>query len=148
MKSSWLSTEPWWTLIFTSFATGAGDVYKCTKPCPCWWGVQWRVWTSNSSLYPSPTQTWLRAFVYIPCTSRTTPPHQVFSAPTRWLPSYLIKPLLQVYKSHVESLVGSWILLLQLPDNKDCVCCASAWDKAKQGIVDWHQLSDEALPGL
>ena len=25
--------------------TGAGDVCKCAEPCPCWWGVQWRVWS-------------------------------------------------------------------------------------------------------
>ena len=43
MKSSGLSTDPWWTPTFTS----------------------------NSSLYPSPTRTPLRAFAYIPCTSRT-----------------------------------------------------------------------------
>ena len=43
MKSSGLSTEPWWTLTFTS----------------------------NSSLYPSPTQTRLRALAYIPYTSHT-----------------------------------------------------------------------------
>ena len=43
MKSSGLSTDPWWTPTFTS----------------------------NSSLYPSPTRTRLRAFAYIPCTSRT-----------------------------------------------------------------------------
>ena len=24
--------------------TGAGNVCKCTEPCQCWWGVQWRVW--------------------------------------------------------------------------------------------------------
>ena len=24
-------------------ATGAGDVCICAEPCPCWWGVQWRV---------------------------------------------------------------------------------------------------------
>ena len=34
---------------------------------------------------------------------------------------------------------------MQLPDNKDCVCCASAWDEAKLGIVDWHHLFDEAV---
>ena len=28
-------------------ATGAGDVCKCAKPCPCWWGVQWRVWSEG-----------------------------------------------------------------------------------------------------
>ena len=28
-------------------ATGAGDVCKCTEPCPCWWGVQWRVWSEG-----------------------------------------------------------------------------------------------------
>ena len=27
--------------------TGAGDVCKCTEPCPCWWGVQWRVWSDG-----------------------------------------------------------------------------------------------------
>ena len=43
MKSSGLSTDPWWTPTFTS----------------------------NSSLYPSPTRTRLRAFAYIPCTSCT-----------------------------------------------------------------------------
>ena len=43
MKSSGLSTDPWWTPTFTL----------------------------NSSLYPSPTRTRLRAFAYIPCTSRT-----------------------------------------------------------------------------
>ena len=32
-----------------------------------------------------------------------------------------------------------------MPDYKDCICCASARDKAKLGIVDWHQLSDEAV---
>ena len=43
MKSSGLTTEPWRTPTFTS----------------------------NSSLYPSPTRTRLRALAYIPCTSRT-----------------------------------------------------------------------------
>ena len=28
-------------------ATGAGDVCKCTEPRPCWWGVQWRVWSEG-----------------------------------------------------------------------------------------------------
>ena len=28
-------------------ATGAGDVCKRTEPCPCWWGVQWRVWSED-----------------------------------------------------------------------------------------------------
>ena len=28
-------------------ATGAEDVCKCTEPCPCWWGVQWRVWSEG-----------------------------------------------------------------------------------------------------
>ena len=28
-------------------ATGAGDVCKCAEPCPCWWGVQWRVWSEG-----------------------------------------------------------------------------------------------------
>ena len=28
-------------------ATGAGDVSKCMEPCPCWWGVQWRVWSEG-----------------------------------------------------------------------------------------------------
>ena len=37
------------------------------------------------------------------------------------------------------------MLLLQLPDNKDCVCCASALDEAKLVIVDWRQMSDEAV---
>ena len=36
-------------------------------------------------------------------------------------------------------------LLLQLPDNKDCIYCAFAWEEAKLGIVDWHQLSDDAV---
>ena len=43
MKRSGLRTVPWWTPIFTS----------------------------NSSLYPSPTWTQLHAFAYIPFTSRT-----------------------------------------------------------------------------
>ena len=25
------------------WATGAGDVFQCAEPCPCGWGVQWRV---------------------------------------------------------------------------------------------------------
>ena len=70
--------------------------------------------------------------------------HTKFSQrPPDELPRHWIKCLLQVYKSHVESLVGSQILLLQLPDNKDSVCCASA--EAKLEIVDWHKLSDESL---
>ena len=28
-------------------ATGAGDVSKCAEPCPCWWGVPWRVWSEG-----------------------------------------------------------------------------------------------------
>ena len=28
-------------------ATGAGDVCKCAESCPCWWGVQWRVWSEG-----------------------------------------------------------------------------------------------------
>ena len=51
-------------------------------------------------------------------------------------PGHSAKCLLQVYESHVKSLVGSWILFLQLPDDKDCICCASTWDKAKLGIMD------------
>ena len=43
MKSSGLSTKPWWTPTFSSL----------------------------SSLYPSPTQTQLHTLEYIPCTSRT-----------------------------------------------------------------------------
>ena len=43
MKSSRLSTQPWWTLTFTL----------------------------NSSLYSSPTRTWVGTLAYIPCTTRT-----------------------------------------------------------------------------
>ena len=43
MKSSRLSTQPWWTLTFTL----------------------------NSSLYSSPTRTWVCTLAYIPCTTRT-----------------------------------------------------------------------------
>ena len=28
-------------------ATGAVDVCKCAELCPCWWGVQWRVWSEG-----------------------------------------------------------------------------------------------------
>ena len=28
-------------------ATGAGAVCQCADPCPCWWGVQWRVWSEG-----------------------------------------------------------------------------------------------------
>ena len=28
-------------------ATGAEDVCQCTEPCPCWWGIQWRVWSEG-----------------------------------------------------------------------------------------------------
>ena len=86
MKSSGLSTEPWWTPTFTS----------------------------NSSLYPSPTWTWLRALAYILCTSCTihfsTPS---FSAPTRWpsealgqTPSPGLQKPCRVSCWHVESLVA------------------------------------------
>ena len=27
--------------------TGAVDVCKCAEPCPCWWGVQWRIWSEG-----------------------------------------------------------------------------------------------------
>ena len=27
--------------------TGAGDVCQCAEPCPCWWGVQWRIWSEG-----------------------------------------------------------------------------------------------------
>ena len=27
--------------------TSAGDVCKCAELCPCWWGVQWRVWSEG-----------------------------------------------------------------------------------------------------
>ena len=46
MKSSRLCTEPWWTPTFIS----------------------------NSLLCPSPTQTWLRALAYIPCTINYSKP--------------------------------------------------------------------------
>ena len=72
--------------------------------------------------------------------------HTKFSQrPPDDIPRYSIKRLPQVYEIHAESLVGSYILLLQLPDNKNCVCCTSAWVEAKLGIVDWHQLSEEAV---
>ena len=28
-------------------ATGAGDVWQCAESYPCWWGVQWRVWSEG-----------------------------------------------------------------------------------------------------
>ena len=27
--------------------TGEGEVCKCAEPCPCWWGVKWRVWSEG-----------------------------------------------------------------------------------------------------
>ena len=76
MESSWLSTEPWWTTTFTS----------------------------NSSLYPSPTRT------RHPLHQSHNPfLHTKFSQrPPDDLPRYSIKRLLQVYESHVEYLV--WLL--------------------------------------
>ena len=58
MKSSGLSTEPWWTLTFTS----------------------------NSSLYPSPehghgSAHWHTSPAPV---AQSTPPHQVYSAHNRW----------------------------------------------------------------
>ena len=48
--------------------------------------------------------------------------HTKFSLlPPDDLPGYSVRCLLKVYKNHVESLVGSWILLLQLPDYKHCI---------------------------
>ena len=111
MESSGLSTDPWWTPTFTS----------------------------NSSLYPSPTWTWLCAFAYITCTSRTI---QVFLAPTRW-PSEVLdqtpspglrKPCRVSYWQLDTSLAAVWQQ-----------SSASVRDEAKLGIVDWHQLSDEAV---
>ena len=41
----------WWALRKrcggVDCGTGAGDVCKCVEPCPCWWGVQWRVWSEG-----------------------------------------------------------------------------------------------------
>ena len=38
----------WWALRKrcggVDCVSGAGDVCQCMEPCPCWWGVQWRVW--------------------------------------------------------------------------------------------------------
>ena len=36
--------------------TGAGDVCKCAGLCPCWWGVQWRVWSEGQCLSRLSTQ--------------------------------------------------------------------------------------------
>ena len=38
----------WWALRklgVEDCTTGAGDVCKGPESCPCWWGVQWRVWS-------------------------------------------------------------------------------------------------------
>ena len=40
----------WWALRKLDVESGlcdwgAGDVCQCAEPCPCWWGVQWRVWS-------------------------------------------------------------------------------------------------------
>ena len=66
-----------------------------------------QTFTSNSSLYPSQIRTWLCSLPYIPCTSRTIHTKFFSQRPPDDLSRYSIKSLLQVYKSHVESLVGS-----------------------------------------
>ena len=40
------------------------------------------------------------------------------------------------------------IFLLQLADVKDCICCASAWDKPKLWFVNSQHLSNEAVGNL
>ena len=49
----------WENLVWGVDCTnGAGDVCKCAEPCPCWWGVQWRVWSEgrcSSRLSTQPT---------------------------------------------------------------------------------------------
>ena len=76
--------------------------------------------------------------------TQSTPPHQVFTVPTRW-PSEALgqtpspglqKPCRVSCWQLGTSLAASWL--------QDCVCCASAWDEAKLGIFDWHQLSDDS----
>ena len=41
----------WWALRKrcggVDYGAGAGDECKCTEPCLCWWGVQWRVWSEG-----------------------------------------------------------------------------------------------------
>ena len=117
MKSSRLSTEPWWTPTFTS----------------------------NSSLYPSPTRTWLRALAYIPYTSTihsSTP--SFFSAHQLIFKALDQTPSLRPWKpcrgscwQLDTSLAAAWQQRLHLL----CLC----WDEAKLGIVNWHQLSDKAV---
>ena len=43
-----MGTEETWCGWVDS-ATGPGDVFQCQEPCPCWWGVQWRVWSEGWS---------------------------------------------------------------------------------------------------
>ena len=91
MKSSRLSTKPCWTPTFTS----------------------------NSTVYPSPTWTWLLTLAYIPCTSHTVhSSHQM----TRWpseaqdqIPSPgLLKPFRVSCWQLDTSLAAAWQQTLRL----------------------------------
>ena len=67
-------------------------------------------WPSLQTLHYTPNQHGYSSAHWHTSTApvaQSTPPHQVFSSPTDELLRHSIKPLLQVYESHVESLVGS-----------------------------------------
>ena len=56
-----------------------------------------------------------------------------------------VKYLIQIHRSHIKPLAHRKIFLLQLADDKDCICCASAWNKIKLECVNRHHLPYESV---
>ena len=57
----------------------------------------------------------------------------------------LVGHLPLVHESHINLFAYCEKFLLQLADDKDCICCASAWEEPKLLFVNSHHLSYEAV---
>ena len=57
----------------------------------------------------------------------------------------LVGRLLLVHESHINLFAHREKFLLQLADDKDCICCASALEEPKLFFVNSHHLSNEAV---
>ena len=140
-------------------ATGAGDVCKCTEPCPYWWGVQWRVWSegwcsTRISTQPAALHHCARSLISrVPLRGPLGGPLCRRPCYHRWITWGMCQEALDLERSNGEERTES-----KCRKDKDhdlrygtgppaefrrvSMCCLSHWSGQQQHLLQWLQALD------
>ena len=121
-------------------------VHKCAEPCPCWWGVQWRVWSEG---WCSPRISTQPAALHH-CAWTLGGPLCRWSCYHRWIAWGMYQEALDLERSNGEEMTES-----KCRKNKDhglrywtgppaefrwvSMCCLSHWSGQQQHLLQWLQ---------